>query len=94
MQIRFGGFESKLTGKSLIEVIKTVKPTILIGLAACGGLFTQEILEEMARINERPVIFALSNPTQRSECTAEEAQTYTNGQAIFASGSPFNDVEF
>ena len=55
--------DSNLTGKSLIEVIKTVKPTILIGLAACGGLFTQEILEEMARINERPVIFALSNPT-------------------------------
>ena len=78
----------------LLEIIKELKPTALIGVSGQPKQFTQAIVEEMARINERPILFALSNPTSRAECTAEEAIGWTNGRTIFASGSPFEPLTF
>ena len=78
---------------SFLAAIQALKPTALIGVAAIGGAFTREVLEEMARLNERPIVFALSNPTSKSECTAEEAYRYTGGRALFACGSPFDPVK-
>lgn len=67
---------------------------MLLGAAGQGPAFTREILECMASINKHPVIFALSNPTSKAECTASEAYAATNGQCVFASGSPFAKVEY
>lgn len=75
--------------KTLEEVVEYVQPTILMGLSTIGGAFTPSILQKMAAINERPVIFPLSNPSSKSECTFQEAIKYTNGRCLFASGSPF-----
>lgn len=75
--------------KSLDEVIEHVKPTIIMGLSTIGGAFTPEILQKMGKWNDRPIIFPLSNPSSKSECTFEEAITHTDGRALFASGSPF-----
>lgn len=75
--------------KSLPEVVEYVKPTILMGLSTIGGAFTPEILKRMAELNDRPVIFPLSNPSSKSECTFEEAIEHTHGKCLFASGSPF-----
>ena len=72
-----------------LDSVKALKPTAIIGVSGQPSTFTQPILEEMARCNERPIVFALSNPTPRSECTAKEAYVWTQGRAIFASGSPF-----
>ncbi|HIN45901.1 MAG TPA: NAD-dependent malic enzyme [Candidatus Marinimicrobia bacterium] len=77
---------------SLISAMETLKPTILIGVSGQPQTFTQPIVEAMGKINEQPVIFALSNPTSKAECTAEQAYSWTNGRAIFASGSPFDPV--
>lgn len=85
--------DSDMEGMTLLDTIKAVKPNILIGLSACGGLFTKEVLEAMNQSDTPPIIFPLSNPTSRSECTAAEAQAATGGRAIFASGSPFPDLE-
>jgi malate dehydrogenase (oxaloacetate-decarboxylating)(NADP+) len=77
----------------LLTAIRTLKPTAIIGVAAVGGTFTRDVLETMARLNERPIVFALSNPTSKSECTAEEAYCYTEGRALFACGSPYPPVK-
>ncbi|GAB4842295.1 hypothetical protein Ancab_012265 [Ancistrocladus abbreviatus] len=80
--------------KGLVNTIKAIKPTVLIGSSGAGRTFTKEVVETMASLNEKPVILALSNPTSQSECTAEEAYTWSQGRAIFASGSPFDPVEY
>ena len=79
---------------SFVDAIKAIKPHILIGATGAPGTFTQEVIEAMSATNERPAIFALSNPTSRAECTAEQAYEWSEGRAIFTSGSPFNAVEF
>jgi malate dehydrogenase (oxaloacetate-decarboxylating)(NADP+) len=79
---------------SLFDAVQSIKPTVLIGTSGVGRAFTKEVVEAMASFNERPVIFSLSNPTSHSECTAEEAYNWTQGRAVFASGSPFAPVEY
>ena len=78
----------------LLSAVKALQPTGIIGVSGRGQMFTQPIVEKMAELNERPIVFALSNPTSNSECTAEEAYTWSDGRAIFASGSPFDPVEY
>jgi malate dehydrogenase (oxaloacetate-decarboxylating)(NADP+) len=75
-----------------ISAVRALKPSAIIGVAAVGGTFTREVLEEMARINRQPIVFALSNPTSKAECTAEEGYRHTGGRALFACGSPFDPV--
>ncbi|XP_026447658.1 NADP-dependent malic enzyme-like [Papaver somniferum] len=80
--------------RNLLDAVKSIKPTVLIGSSGVGQTFTKEVVEAMSSFNEKPVILALSNPTSQSECTAEQAYSWSNGRAIFASGSPFDPVEF
>ncbi|CAK8568895.1 unnamed protein product [Lathyrus sativus] len=80
--------------KELLDAVKAIKPTVLIGSSGVGKTFTKEVVETMASLNKKPLILALSNPTSQSECTAEEAYTWSKGKAIFASGSPFDPVEY
>lgn len=77
---------------NLLDVMKAVKPTILVGVSGQGQAFTEEIIKEMMNYSKQPIIFALSNPTTKSECTAQQAYKWTKGKVIFASGSPFDPV--
>ena len=78
---------------SFVEAVEAIRPTGIIGVSTVPKLFNQGVIEAMARINQRPIIFPYSNPTSRSECTAEEAYKWSGGRAVFASGSPFEPVE-
>src|SRR5262249_18052124 len=77
-----------------VEAIDFVKPHVLIGATGAPGTFTQAVIERMSAINSRPAVFALSNPTSKAECTAEQAYAWSGGKAMFASGSPFAPVTF
>lgn len=78
--------------KDFVEAIRDIKPTAIIGVSTIGGAFTQSVVQAMSEINARPVILALSNPTEHAECTAEQAYTWSKGQAIYAAGVPFSPV--
>jgi len=79
---------------TLLEAIQSLKPTALVGVSGIPQTFTEDVVRGMSKLNRRPVIFALSNPTSKAECTAEQAYTWSEGRAIFASGSPFAPVTF
>jgi malate dehydrogenase (oxaloacetate-decarboxylating)(NADP+) len=76
------------------EAIESIKPTGIIGVSTVAKAFNQQVIEAMARVNQRPIIFPYSNPTSHSECTAEEAYRWSDGRAVFASGSPFPPVRW
>src|SRR6478736_2026717 len=78
--------------RDFVAAIESIKPTTIIGVSTVGGTFTQKVVEAMSRINERPVILALSNPTEHAECTAEQAYTWSKGKAIYAAGVQFPPV--
>jgi len=79
---------------TFVEAVRALRPTGIIGVSAVPKLFSREVIEAVSEINARPIIFPYSNPTSRSECTAEEAYRWFGGRAVFASGSPFPPVEF
>jgi malate dehydrogenase (oxaloacetate-decarboxylating)(NADP+) len=80
--------------RDFVAAIESIKPSTIIGVSTIGGAFTQKVVEAMSRVNERPVILALSNPTDHAECTAEQAYRWSNGKAIYAAGVPFSPVQF
>src|SRR5258706_6563253 len=80
--------------RDFVAAIESVRPTTIIGVSTIGGAFNQKVIEAMARVNERPVILALSNPTEHAECTPEQAYTWSKGKAIYAAGVQFEPVHF
>jgi malate dehydrogenase (oxaloacetate-decarboxylating)(NADP+) len=91
-KLRYAHDHAQIEG--LHDAVRTLRPTVLIGFSGHGQVFTRQVIEAMAELNERPMIFALSNPVSKSECTAEQAYLWSRGRAIFASGSPFDPVDF
>ncbi len=79
---------------SFLQAVQQLRPTAIVGVAALPNAFDSMVIGEMSAINERPIIFALSNPTSKAECTAEMAYQFSDGRALFASGSPFNTVDY
>ena len=90
MQLPFAHKYSAI--ESFPEAIRHLKPTVIVGVSGQAGLFTEEVIRTMADLNKHPIIFPLSNPTSKAECSAKQAYEWTNGKAIFASGSPFDPV--
>ena len=80
--------------REFVAAIESIKPTAIIGVSTVGGTFTQKVIESMSRINERPVVLALSNPTDHAECTAEQAYTWSKGKAVYAAGVQFPPVHY
>jgi malate dehydrogenase (oxaloacetate-decarboxylating)(NADP+) len=80
--------------RDFVAAIESIKPTTIIGVSTIGGAFTQKVVESMSRINDRPVILALSNPTEHAECTAEQAYSWSKGKAIYAAGVQFAPVHY
>jgi malate dehydrogenase (oxaloacetate-decarboxylating)(NADP+) len=80
--------------RDFVAAIGSIKPTTIIGASTIGGAFTQKVIEAMSRINERPVVLALSNPTEHAECTPEQAYRWSKGRAIYAAGVQFPPVHY
>jgi malate dehydrogenase (oxaloacetate-decarboxylating)(NADP+) len=80
--------------RDFVAAIESIKPTTIIGVSTIGGAFTQKVVEAMSRINQRPVVLALSNPTEKAECTPEQAYTWSKGKAIYAAGVQFEPVHY
>ena len=80
--------------RDFVTAIESIKPTTIIGVSTVGGAFNQKVIEAMSRINERPVVLALSNPTEKAECTPEQAYTWSKGKAIYAAGVQFAPVHY
>lgn len=78
--------------RDFVAAVESIKPTTIIGVSTIGGAFNQKVIEAMSRINERPVVLALSNPTEHAECTAEQAYAWSKGKAIYAAGVQFPPV--
>ncbi|KAG6854492.1 hypothetical protein C0991_006094 [Blastosporella zonata] len=79
---------------NILDIIEYVQPTALLGLSTIGNAFTADVIQAMAAINPRPIIFPLSNPVRLSECSFQDAVDYTNGEVLFASGSPFQPTVY
>jgi malate dehydrogenase (oxaloacetate-decarboxylating)(NADP+) len=80
--------------KDFVVAIESLKPTAIIGVSTVGKAFTQDVIEAMSRINDRPIIFALSNPTDHAECTAQQAYNWSKGSALYAAGVQFQPVQY